>query len=47
MPSIPWGKTVSGKPVPITVEGRLENIEAYRRVFGGTWTQGREKGESS
>jgi hypothetical protein len=39
------GKDVSGKPVPITVEGRIENIGAYRRVFRGTWTQGREKGE--
>jgi hypothetical protein len=39
------GKGASGKPVPITAEGRLENIGAYRRVFRGTWTQGREKGE--
>lgn len=39
------GKDVSGKAVPITVEGRLENIGAYRRVFRGTWIQGREKGE--
>jgi hypothetical protein len=38
------GKDVSGQPLPITVEGRLENIGAYRRVFRGTWTQGREKG---
>jgi hypothetical protein len=39
------GKDASGKPVPIRAEGRLENIGAYRRVFRGTWTQGREKGE--
>jgi hypothetical protein len=39
------GKDASGMPVPITVEGRLENIGAYRRVFRGSWTQGREKGE--
>jgi len=38
------GKDASGKPVPITVDGRLENIGAYRRVFRGTWTQGRDKG---
>lgn len=39
------GKDPSGRPVPITVDGRLENIGAYRRIFRGTWTQGREKGE--
>jgi hypothetical protein len=39
------GRDAAGKPVAITVEGRLENIGAYRRVFHGTWTQGRDKGE--
>jgi hypothetical protein len=39
------GKDVSGKPVPIAVVGRLENIGAYRRIFRGTWTQGREKAD--
>ena len=39
------GKDASGKPVPIAVDGRLENIGAYRRVFRGTWTQGGRKGE--
>ncbi len=38
------GKDASGTPVPIFVDGRLENIGAYRRVLRGTWTQGREKG---
>ena len=38
------GKDASGKPVAITVDGRLENIGAYRRVFRGTWTQGGQKG---
>lgn len=39
------GKDASGKPVPIVVDGRLENIGAYRRIFRGTWTQGGQKGE--
>ena len=39
------GKDASGKPVPIAVNGRLENIGAYRRIFRGTWTQGGQKGE--
>lgn len=39
------GKDASGKPVPIVVEGRLENIGAYRRIFRGSWTQGGQKGE--
>jgi hypothetical protein len=38
------GTDTSGRPVPITVEGRLENIGAYRRVLRGTWTHGRQKG---
>jgi len=38
------GKDASGRPMPIVVDGRLENIGAYRRVFRGTWTQGRDKG---
>lgn len=39
------GKDASGRTVRITVDGRLENIGAYRRVFRGRWTQGRDKGE--
>ena len=39
------GKDASGKVVPITVDGRLENIGAYRRVLRGTWTQGGQKGD--
>jgi hypothetical protein len=38
------GKDASGKPVRIVVDGRLENIGAYRRVFRGTWMQGTHKG---
>jgi hypothetical protein len=39
------GKDASGKAVPIVVDGRLENIGAYRRILRGTWTQGNQKGE--
>ena len=39
------GKTASGTPLRILVDGRLENIGAYRRVLRGTWTQGGQKGE--
>lgn len=38
------GKDASGKAVPITVDGKLENIGAYLRHFHGTWTQGSQKG---
>ena len=33
------GKDASGKPVQIRVDGILENIGAYNRLFHGTWTQ--------
>ena len=39
------GKDASGKPVSIAVEGVLENIGAYSRLFHGTWVQGGQKGE--
>ena len=38
------GKDPSGKPALIVVDGRLENIGAYRRIFRGTWTEGGRKG---
>ena len=38
-------KDASGKVVPITANGRLENIGGYRRVFRGTWMEGNQKGE--
>ena len=38
------GRDASGKVVPITVDGRLENIGAHRRFLRGTWTQGSQKG---
>ena len=39
------GKDASGKPVQISVDGKLENIGAYARVFHGTWTEGGRKAE--
>jgi hypothetical protein len=38
------GKDASGKPVSIRIDGTLENLGAYYRVFHGTWTQGGQKG---
>ena len=38
------GKDASGKPVQIRINGTLENLGAYYRVFHGTWTQGNQKG---
>jgi hypothetical protein len=39
------GKDSSGKPVTIAVDGVLENIGAYSRLFHGTWVQGGQKGD--
>ncbi len=39
------GKDKAGKPVQITVDGKLENIGAYARLFHGTWTEAGKKGE--
>lgn len=39
------GKDASGKVVPVTIDGKLENIGAYVRLFHGTFTQGSQKGE--
>ena len=39
------GKDAAGKPVQISVDGKLENIGAYYKVFHGTWTQGGQKAE--
>jgi hypothetical protein len=38
-------KDASGKAVSIAVDGVLENIGAYNRVFHGTWTENGQKGE--
>jgi len=39
------GKDASGKAVAIAVDGKLENIGAYNKLFHGTWVQGGQKGE--
>lgn len=39
------GKDTSGKPVAITVDGKLENLGAYTKLFHGTWIQGGQKGD--
>ena len=39
------GKDASGKPVPVRVDGTLENLGAYAKVFHGTWAQGSQKGD--
>jgi hypothetical protein len=39
------GKDASGKPVAISVDGKLENLGAYTKLFHGTWTQGGKKGD--
>ena len=41
------GKDASGKVIPIRINGTLENLGAYFRVFHGTWVQGGQKGEFS
>ena len=40
------GKDASGKAVAITVDGKLENIGAYFKLFHGTWTQGARRASS-
>jgi len=39
------GKDATGKAVPVTIDGTLENIGAYYRIFRGTWTQGTTKSD--
>ena len=39
------GKDASGKVVPIRVDGTLENLGAYSRLFHGAWIEGGRKGE--
>ena len=39
------GKDATGKAVAVTVDGTLENIGAYYKIFRGTWTQGTQKSE--
>ena len=39
------GKDKSGKPVAISVDGTLENIGAYSKLFHGTWSENGQKGD--
>src|SRR6266850_4756527 len=39
------GKEGAGKAGQAVIDGKLENIGAYRRVLSGTWTQGGRKGD--
>jgi hypothetical protein len=39
------GKDAAGKPVQISVDGKLENLGAYTKLFHGTWTQAGKKGD--
>ena len=39
------GKDASGKPVQIRIDGTLENLGAYTRLFHGTWMQGTQKSD--
>ena len=39
------GKDATGKPVQIAVDGKLENIGAYTKLFHGTWMQAGKKGD--
>ena len=33
------GKDKAGKPVKVTINGVLQNIEVYYKILRGTWTQ--------
>ena len=39
------GRGPSGSTVRYLIEGKIENLGAYRRVLSGTWTQGAERGD--
>lgn len=39
------GRDTSGATVRYLIEGKIENLGAYRRVLTGTWTQGAERGD--
>ena len=39
------GKDAAGKAVNVMVDGTLENIGVYYKVFRGTWTQNGVKGD--
>lgn len=39
------GRDPSGATIRYLIEGKLENLGAYRRVLTGTWTQGGQRGD--
>ena len=39
------GRDKAGAPVRYLIEGKIENLGAYRRVLSGTWTQGGQRGD--
>jgi hypothetical protein len=39
------GRDASGATVRYLIEGKIENLGAYRRVVSGRWTQGAERGD--
>jgi hypothetical protein len=39
------GKDKAGKPIAIAVDGKLENLGAYNKLFHGTWTEAGKKGD--
>ena len=39
------GKDAAGAAVSYVIDGKLENIGAYARIFSGTWTEGGKKGD--
>ena len=39
------GKDATGKAIAVTIDGTLENIGAYYKIFRGTWTQGTVKSD--
>jgi len=38
-------KDERGNPIPIVVDGRLENIGSHNRTLTGTWMRGKVKGD--
>jgi hypothetical protein len=38
-------KDSAGRNVHVTVDGKLDNLGAYRRHMSGTWVEGNQKGQ--
>ena len=39
------GRDAAGAAIHYVIDGKLENIGAYARLFHGTWTEAGKKGE--